>query len=125
MKASRILISLRDLRFGCGADFGGNGRDDQGRHRQKRYGCFIYTVVHANCIAGYMPMVCEVLYNLKNGSVHPKNGFFVRFLRKMAVGGADLQNAFVQSWDSAQRKWDSRDITLSLRYSRTRGVRTN
>ena len=47
METCRILISLRDLRFDGSADLGGNCRHDQRRHRQERYRCFVYAIIHA------------------------------------------------------------------------------
>jgi hypothetical protein len=48
MKACRILIPLRGLRFSGGADFRDNCRDNQRCHRQERYRCFVYVIIHTN-----------------------------------------------------------------------------
>jgi hypothetical protein len=46
METIRIFVSLRDLRFGSGADFGRDGRDHQCCHCQERYRRFINVIIH-------------------------------------------------------------------------------
>ncbi len=59
MKTRRIFIALRGLRFGGGADLGGDGRNQQRCHGEKRYRCFIYGIVHAGYVASLMPSRLE------------------------------------------------------------------
>jgi hypothetical protein len=53
MKTVRILISLRSLRSGGSADFRDDCRDYQRCHRQERYRCFIYAIIHTSMVSKY------------------------------------------------------------------------
>jgi hypothetical protein len=95
METGCILISLRDLRFGRGTNFGGDCRDYQRCHRQERDRCFIYVIIHDNLHSNPDAKGISAFYQGSKVAVRPGKVLADEGIHRSWVQGKDSVNCQV------------------------------